>query len=98
MNLVVLYCIFDSIHYILLSNSIFILQLFIHFYFSNSYFSYFNDFTLSTINWLFILVLTVFSFNGRKVELIFFSRLFVGSIFVITLQTFLVQLSAKHIS
>ena len=78
--------------YVLINSKVFLLLIVISVYFSLSFFSYFNFITLSTINWLFILILTVLSFNGRKDELIFFSWLFVGSVLVITLQTFLVQI------
>ena len=78
--------------YVLISSKLFLLLIVISVYFSVSFFSYFEFITLSTINWLFILVLTVLSFKGRKDELIFFSWLFIGSVFVITLQTFLVQI------
>ena len=77
--------------YILFSSKVFLLLIVVSVYFSTSYYSYFNSITLSTINWLFILVLTVLTFNGRKDELIFFSRLFVVSVVICTLQTFLVQ-------
>lgn len=80
----------EKVYY--LTHKVFLLLIICSAYYSASFFTYFGFITLSTINWVFILLLTVLSFNGRKDELIFFSSLFLGSVLVITIQTFLVQI------
>jgi len=76
----------------ILSNKIIYPLLFILIYFTYSYFKYYKSLTLAPFNWLFVVILTVLTFNGSLKQLNFALGLFVVSISVITLETFLVQI------
>ena len=75
----------------LLRSKLFFYLLLIFLYFSFSYYFYYSTVTLSVINWFFIFLLTIMSFNGEKKQLLFFSWLYVVSVFALVLQIFIIQ-------
>lgn len=75
------------------SNSVFLILLLLLFYFSFSYYQYFRELSMAPINWIFIYILTIISFNGKKSDFHFVGWLTVISITSIALVNFIIQIS-----
>ena len=82
-----------SYKFSLFSNKLFLLLIIIFFYYLFSYFQYFNSISFSSLNWLFILVLTILTFDGKLNQLVFFSWIFILSSFLVILYTFIIQMA-----